>query len=108
MENDILYSVLPWLVLFLCCTVLVVYYLRIKHKERLRIIEKGDFALESNYLRNHKFSILSKGVILLSLSIGIGIAFAITISSMCLEIFVLFNLFWLKQIFDEMIINMVK
>lgn len=56
------------------------YYIRVKHKERLELIKKGDFMFEPNYFENLKYSILSKAIILISLAIGFGIAYKITIN----------------------------
>ena len=70
--------VIPTLALTLCSTLLVFFYIWTKYKERVKIIEKGDFAFETNYLKNLKYSVLSKGILFTTLSIGLAVAYIIT------------------------------
>jgi len=56
----------------------LVYYLRLKHTERIELIKKGDYAFEGNYLENLKYGVLSKSILLISLALGFGIGYAIT------------------------------
>src|SRR6188768_1619619 len=53
------------------------FYIRLKHKEKMELIRKGDYAFESNYLENMKYNILGKSIILISLALGFGVALGI-------------------------------
>lgn len=70
--------VVPFLSLILFSFLIIIYYLKTKHAEKIKIIEKGDFAFETNYLENLKLSMLSKGILLTMLAIGCGVAYTIT------------------------------
>ncbi|RAJ08321.1 hypothetical protein LX64_00969 [Chitinophaga skermanii] len=56
----------------------VAYYCWLKHRERLELIRKGDFVFQGNYMDNLKYSMLGKGVILLSVALGLTIGYITT------------------------------
>lgn len=65
----IVFVVLGMLILF--------FYIRLKHKEKMELIKKGDYAFEGNYLENLKYNILGKSIILVSLALGFGVAYGV-------------------------------
>lgn len=54
------------------------YYFFSRHKEKMEVIKRGDYAFQANYMENARYGALSKGILLLSLSLGIGIGFVLT------------------------------
>lgn len=54
------------------------YYVLSRHKEKMELIKRGDYAFQANYLENARYGALSKGILLLCLSLGIGIGFFLT------------------------------
>ncbi len=74
------YEVIPALLLILLSFLIAGYYIRLKHKEKIEIIKKGEFGFETGYLKNLKHSVLSKGILLVSLSLGMGIGYVINLN----------------------------
>lgn len=68
------------IVFIICFFLAIIYfvYLRLKHKERMEMIKQGNHIDENNDKENLKFSVLSKAIILLSLSIGLVLALVIS------------------------------
>ncbi|WP_143306395.1 DUF6249 domain-containing protein [Chitinophaga vietnamensis] len=66
----IVFVVLGMLILF--------FYIRMRHKEKMELIKKGDYGFQSNYLENMKYNVLGKSIVLIALALGFGIAFGIT------------------------------
>ncbi len=73
------YEVIPALLLILLSFLIAGYYIRLKHKEKIAIIKKGDDGFETSYLKNLKHSVLSKGILLVSLSLGMGVGYVINL-----------------------------
>jgi hypothetical protein len=59
---------------------IVGYYIWLTHKEKIEIIKRGETGFENNYLKNLKHSVLSKGILLVSLAAGMGIGYTITLN----------------------------
>ncbi|NIG53842.1 DUF6249 domain-containing protein [Chitinophaga sp. Cy-1792] len=76
-ERQLIFS---WAILIFVVLVMaaVIYYIRARHKERLELIRRGDYVFESNYLENQKYSALSKGIVLLSLTFGLVLAYILS------------------------------
>ncbi|WP_300601936.1 DUF6249 domain-containing protein [Niabella sp.] len=78
--NQVLFSVA--IIIFVIASMgLLFYYVRAKHKERLELIKKENFSFVTGGLKNLKYSLLSKGVFLLSMSVGFLIGYLITKNS---------------------------
>lgn len=61
------------LILFTLMGVVVLYYLRNQHKEKMELIKKGENIISQDALQQMKLSNLAKGIISISLALGIFI-----------------------------------
>ena len=75
--NQILFSV-AIIVFVIASMILLFFYIRARHKESMELIKKGDLSFVSGSLKYLRYSLLSKGVFLLSVSIGFTIGYLIT------------------------------
>jgi len=73
------FEVIPVILFTLLSFLIVGFYIRLKHKEKIEIIKKSEFGFETSYLKNIKHSVLSKGILLVSLAVGMGIGFIISL-----------------------------
>lgn len=55
----------------------IIYYIRLKHIERLELIKKGDIDFSASYLENARYSVLSKAILMIALAFGLGIGYGI-------------------------------
>ncbi|HMI59426.1 MAG TPA: DUF6249 domain-containing protein [Puia sp.] len=58
---------------------IIIYFMRLRHIEKLEMIKKGDMAFAPNYMENLRYSILSKAVVMIALAVGLGVGYAINL-----------------------------
>lgn len=73
------YMMLPLTLAVIFSGILVFYYLNIKHKERMELLKNGSGLDTKISLLVLKYSVLSKGIFLISIGIGIAIARVLTL-----------------------------
>jgi protein-S-isoprenylcysteine O-methyltransferase Ste14 len=59
--------------------VVVIIYFRLKHKERLEMIKRGDPIYGETDVENLKYSTLSKAIVFISLAVGVGLGYVLTL-----------------------------
>lgn len=73
------YMMLPLTFAVIFSGVLVFYYLNIKHKEKMELLKHGSGFDTKISLLVLKYSVLSKGIFLISIGVGIALARILTV-----------------------------
>ncbi len=59
------------MIIFTLVSIVILYYLRNRHKEKMELIKKGETIVSQDALQQMKLSNLAKGIISISLALGI-------------------------------------
>ncbi len=62
---------MPFMIAFAITGIVVYFYLRYQHREKLELIKKGESIVPQDSLQQIKFRNLAKGIISISLALGI-------------------------------------
>ncbi|WP_370629746.1 DUF6249 domain-containing protein [Pedobacter sp. MR2016-19] len=79
MNSQDLLTVLLLIVTFITFFILLGYSIKLKHRQKMELIKKGDIMFENtSMMENMKYSSLSHGILLIALSIGLITSYYIT------------------------------
>jgi len=72
------FSFIPFIVIFISVTTIVLLFIRNKHKEKIELIKKGDDVIYQDIIEQMKLNNLGRGIILINIALGVFFGYLLT------------------------------